>query len=85
MGQEFFEKLKVTLRDIGYTDDEVHLELTQSGKVGGHIISEQFRGESQTNRQNMLWNELQKHLSQAELTNIVALLTVTPAEIGADD
>ncbi len=85
MGQEFYEKLKAMLLDIGYTDDELRLELTQSGKVGGHIISEAFRGESQTNRQNMLWNELQKRLSQGELSNIVALLTVTPAEVGADD
>jgi hypothetical protein len=85
MGQEFLEKLKVTLREIGYTDDEFRLELTQSGKVGGHIISEAFRGESQTSRQSTLWNELQRRLSQGELTNIVALLTVTPAEVGADD
>jgi stress-induced morphogen len=85
MGQEFLEKLKVSLREIGYTDDEFRLELTQSGKVGGHIISEKFHGKSQTNRQDMLWHELPKHLSQEELSNIVALLTVTPAEVGADD
>jgi acid stress-induced BolA-like protein IbaG/YrbA len=85
MGEEFLERLKATLREIGYTDDELHLELTQSGKVGGHILSDAFRGESQMNRQNQLWAELRQRLTPAELINIVALLTVTPAEVGEDD
>lgn len=85
MAQEFVEKLKATLHELGYTDDELHLELTQSGKVGGHIVSEAFRGESQMNRQSQLWSDLQQRLTPAELINIVALLTVTPAEVGDDD
>jgi stress-induced morphogen len=85
MEQELIDKLKSTLRDIGYTDDELHLERTLTGAVGGHIISEAFRGETQMNRQNQLWHELRQRLSPAELSHVVALLTVTPTEIGEDD
>jgi acid stress-induced BolA-like protein IbaG/YrbA len=85
MGQDLLDKLKIALREIGYTDDEIHMEITASGKVGGHIISEAFRGESQLNRQNQLWNELRLRLTPGDLVNIVALLTVTPSEIGEDD
>ena len=84
MGEDFLDKLKTVLREIGYSDDELHLEVTDSGKVGGHIVSEAFRGESQMNRQNQLWDELTERLTPTELTKIVALLTVTPAEIGDD-
>ena len=85
MGQQLFEKLKVTLREIGYSDDEFRLELTDSGKVGGHIVSKKFRGASQIKRQKTLWKELKKRLSEKDLRNIIVLLTVTPAEVGADD
>ncbi len=82
MDNAFLRRMKEVLRDIGYTDDEFHLELTTSGRIGGHIVSEAFLGESQTNRQAKLWHELEQRLTREELTRIVALLTVTPAEIG---
>lgn len=76
------DRLKEALRDIGYTDDEFHLERTATGKVGGHIVSEAFRGESQTNRQAKLWLQLERRLSKSDLAKIVAILTVTRAETG---
>ena len=84
MGQEFFDKLTSTLVDMGYTRGELHLEITPTGKVGGHIVSDAFRGKSQMHRQHQLWKDLRQRLTPAELTSIVALLTVTPAEIEDD-
>ncbi len=85
MGEAFLNKLKTVLRKLGFTDDELHLELTTSGRVGGHIVSEAFRGESQMNRQDRLWADLARQLTKAELAKIVAILTVTPEEIGDED
>jgi hypothetical protein len=85
MEQPLVDKLKVALREIGYTDDEFALESTPTGRVGGRIVSEAFLGESQINRQSKLWAELEKRLSGDELAQIIALLTVTPLEIGNDD
>jgi hypothetical protein len=33
------ERLMEVLRGLGYTDDEIHLEPSGGGKVGGYIIS----------------------------------------------
>ena len=73
-------RLREVLRELGYTDDEIFLEITGAGKVAGHIISEAFRGESQLNRQDLLWAQLQQRLRPDELQNIVAILTMTPTE-----
>ena len=74
------QRLREVLRGLGYTDDEVHLQSSRGGKVTGYIISEAFRGESQINRQNQLWAELERALSPEELAQVSAILTMTPAE-----
>lgn len=74
------ERLKQVLRDLGYTDDEIYLQPSGAGKVAGYIISEAFRGESQINRQNKLWTQIEAKLTPDELQHITAILTMTPAE-----
>ncbi|EYF00006.1 hypothetical protein [Chondromyces apiculatus] len=84
LGQGFRDKLMSTLVAMGHACEEVHLEVTPEGRVAGHIVSDAFRGKTQMHRQHQLWKELRQRLTRAELARIVALLTVTPAEI-ADD
>lgn len=81
MGEELIQKLIQVLGELGYHDNEVHLETTPSGKVGGHIVSSAFKGMSQLERQDDLWDELKQRLTEAEQNRIVAILTVTPEEI----
>jgi len=73
------------LRRLGFDEAEVSLEPTSSGKIGGVIKSDKFRGKSQVARQDDLWQGLRTHLSEADAVRIVALLTVTPDEVGDDD
>ncbi len=77
------ERLRAVLRDLGYTDDEIHLELAGTEQVSGYIVSDAFRGESQMGRQDQLWDRLRERLEPHELGRIVAILTMTPAEIGS--
>lgn len=74
------QRLREVLKQLGYTDDEIFLEVAGGGKVAGYIISEAFRGESQINRQDQLWAKLRQHLRPEELIQIVAVLTMTPTE-----
>ena len=85
MENGFLKELKSVLLGLGFASAEISLEQTSSGKVGGHIISAKFEGDSQILRQKRLWKDLAERLSKAELGQIVAILTVTPEEIGEDD
>jgi acid stress-induced BolA-like protein IbaG/YrbA len=77
------EHLKEVLRALGFSDAEVQLENAGDGKVGGVLISKQFAGRSQEDRQQALWDELRKHMPPDELVQIVAIMTMTPEEIAA--
>ncbi|MBI4861169.1 MAG: hypothetical protein HY815_13065 [Candidatus Riflebacteria bacterium] len=77
-------KLRTALAKMGFASDEVFLERTSTGKIGGHIVSRRFEGHTQEQRQDLVWNGLQDFLSAAELRRIVIILTMTPDEV-ADD
>ncbi|HYQ14958.1 MAG TPA: hypothetical protein VEQ58_04360 [Polyangiaceae bacterium] len=76
-------RLREVLRELGYADGEIFLEVTGGGKVAGYIMSEAFRGESQIDRQEQLWAKLRQHLDPDELAQVVAVLTMTPTEVAS--
>jgi acid stress-induced BolA-like protein IbaG/YrbA len=78
------ERLKQVLRELGHTDEEIFLETNASGAVGGYIVSDAFRGESQISRQAQLWARLRQTLSPEDIVGVVAILTMTPAEVAED-
>lgn len=78
------EEVRQALIAAGYTADQIHLEQTQSGNVGGFVISPRFAGQPQLSRQDDLWSDLRKHLAPENLRRIVAILTMTPDEVDDD-
>lgn len=82
---EILEQVTSTLKKLHFASPEIHLEKTSSGKVGGHVVSVSFTGKSQIERQHDLWKGLRSNLVPDELNKIVAILTVTPEEIGDDE
>ena len=78
------EKVRDALVASGFSADQIHLEQTESGNVGGFVISPRFAGQSHIARQDALWNDLRKHLQPDVLHCIVAILTMTPAEVDDD-
>ena len=78
------EEVRRALVAAGYTADQIHLEQTQSGNVGGFVISSRFAGQSQVSRQEVLWSDLRKLLAPEQLHRIVSILTMTPDEMDDD-
>lgn len=73
------EKLKQVLAAALKTT-ECHLDTSATGRVGGVVIGSAFAGMSQTERQELIWKNLREQLTQGELIQIMALLTLTPEE-----
>jgi len=78
------EEVRRALLAAGFTAEQIQLEVTQSGNVGGFVISPRFEGQSQVDRQAELWAELRRHLSAERLHRIVSILTMTPEEVDDD-
>lgn len=77
------EHLREVLRELGFTPEEVQLEQTDDGQVGGVLVSAKFDGQSQEQRQNELWKRLRAKMQPDELVHIIAIMTMTPEEIAA--
>ncbi len=78
------EEVRRALLAAGFTADQIFLEVTRSGNVGGFVISPRFAGQPQVDRQEALWEELRRHLAPDRLHRIVSILTMTPEEVDDD-
>jgi acid stress-induced BolA-like protein IbaG/YrbA len=78
------EEVRLALSQAGFTSDDIYLEETPSGNIGGYVVSDRFDGQSQIERQESLWGELRLRVSPETLHHIVSILTMTPAEIDDD-
>jgi acid stress-induced BolA-like protein IbaG/YrbA len=78
------EEVRAALLAVGFTADQIQLEETQRGNVGGFVISPRFVGQSQVERQEALWADLRRHLAPDQLHRIVSILTMTPDEVDDD-
>ncbi len=78
------EEVKQALVAAGFDAEQIHLERTQSGNIGGFIVSPIFGSLSQIERQERLWAELKQRLQPETLHRIVSILTMAPAEVEDD-
>ncbi len=78
---EFKEELGKMVSRIGLENPVLEIDMTPTGRFGGFVISESFSGMSHIDRQNMLWDKLDKILDEKRRLKIVGLLTMTPAEV----
>jgi len=74
------EELIKALSELDLEKPKFELQKTVSGKIGGVVVSKSFDGKSQIDRQNMIWDHLEKKLGKAKARKIIAVLTLTPAE-----
>ncbi len=77
--KEKIEKALVS-QESGIMDPIVDIEETSTNKVAGFIISNTFLDMDQLDRQNKVWNYIERVLQQEEALRIVSLVTVTPDE-----
>ncbi|TAK27091.1 MAG: hypothetical protein EPO40_18275 [Myxococcaceae bacterium] len=81
MADDIKSRVEGALLAMSFKPEDIHLETTASGSVGGHIVSGSFAGQTQMERQEHLWEGLRSNLKPDQIFKIVALLTVTPEEI----
>jgi len=77
---EKIEEIKKVFEKLELEELEIDIEESGSGKIGGFIVSKSFEGMSQIDRQNYIWDYLEKQLSEEKHKKIRAILTLTPAE-----
>jgi acid stress-induced BolA-like protein IbaG/YrbA len=77
---EKIEEIKRALEKLELEELEIDMEESGSGKIGGFIVSKSFEGMSQTERQNYIWDHLEKELSEEKHKRIRVILTLTPEE-----
>ncbi|QTA83382.1 BolA-like domain-containing protein [Desulfonema limicola] len=77
---ENIEEIKRVLKKLGLKELEIDMEESSSGKIGGFIVSKIFEGMSQLERQNYIWNHLEKELNEEQHKRIRLILTLTPGE-----
>ena len=63
----------------------MEIEVKPSGRLGGFVVSDTFSGISQIDRQNMLWDGLEKIPDEEKQLKIIALLTMMSAEVEEAD
>ena len=76
------ELRQVLLELKAEADPPLHIEFEEarSGKIGGFILWKKFEGMTQRDRQNMIWDHLEKALPDEKRQRIITILTLTPAE-----
>ncbi len=82
---DFREELETLLLQIGLENPIFEIGVTDTGRVGGFVVSKSFSGKSQIERQDMLWDKLDEILDEEKQLKIIALLTMTPAEVEEAD
>ena len=78
---KFKEELSTLLLDR-LPGAKIEFKFGSESRIGGIIISQQFEGLSQLDRQRLLWEHLDSKLPEAKRQRIMALLTMTPDEAG---
>jgi len=72
----------ILLFTLRFPGSGIELEETVPGiKIGGALISPQFVGMEQIDRQRLLWNALREDLSTEELSHLGTFLTFNPYEV----
>lgn len=63
-----------------FGENAAELEVLESGRVAGFVVSGKFDEKTDKERQDMIWDILEKELQPPELLNVSFLITLTPEE-----
>lgn len=78
---QFMRRVKTVLNDEFPEADALKFELSEDGeKISGYIVSREFKGVEDADRQDRVWDILESNLSPAEQSRILSVLAYTPEE-----
>lgn len=73
-------KLTKALSSI-FPDGKVDLVNATATRVGGVVVSKQFKKMDRVARHELLWKELDKRFEKEELTKVSSIMLFTPEEM----
>jgi len=78
---QFVRQVRTILYDEFPEAEAVKLDLNkEDGKISGYIVCKDFNGMEDADRQDQLWDVLEKNLSIAEQSRILSVIALTPDE-----
>ena len=79
--EQFMRRVKTLLNDEFPDADSLKFEVSEDGdKISGYIVSREFKGMEDADRQDRVWDVLEKILSPNEQSRILSVLAYTPEE-----
>jgi acid stress-induced BolA-like protein IbaG/YrbA len=79
--EQFMRRVKTLLNDEFPDADALKFELNEDGdKISGYIVSREFTGMEDADRQDRVWDVLEKILSPSEQSRILSVLAYTPED-----
>ncbi|MEK7726865.1 MAG: hypothetical protein AAB354_00560 [candidate division KSB1 bacterium] len=77
----FMRRVKTILNDDFPEADALKFEVEKDGRhISGYIVSKDFNGMEDADRQDRLWDILESNLSVEEQSRILSILAYTPTE-----
>jgi hypothetical protein len=83
MAKSLKDKVVDALKEAAGLDAHIELDEEPGDKVGGLVLSSSFADQSPTERQDKIWQHLDKHLTPFEQTRVIFIVTDTPEEYEA--
>ena len=77
---ENLKEIVEKLINAEFGENAAELEVLESGRVTGFVVSGKFNEKTDKERQDMVWDILEKELQPPELLNVSFLITLTPEE-----
>jgi stress-induced morphogen len=79
--EQFMRRVKTVLNDEFPEADALKFEMSEDGdKIRGYIVSREFKGIEDADRQDRVWDILEKNLPPAEQSHILSVLAYAPEE-----
>lgn len=77
----FMRRVKTILHDEFPEADALKFELEKDGRrISGYVVSKDFNGMEDADRQDRVWDILENNLSVEEQSRILSVLAYTPSE-----
>jgi hypothetical protein len=83
MEKSLRSKVRKALKEAAGAHAHIELEHVAPDKIAGVVLSGSFAKQTPTERQDHIWKSLDAHLSPAERTRIIFIITDTPEEYEA--
>lgn len=78
---KFIRRVKTVLNDEFPEAEALTFEMSDDGqRINGYVVSKDFQGMEDADRQDRVWDVLENNLAVAEQSRILSVIALTPEE-----